>query len=111
MSTDKTTAAYGWTSVPRDPKLILSGNEYLHEPRSLFVQDIPFPSDDELVVKVQKYAQEKLTGQTYNHSMRVYYFGELSCCQDKAVTDGSCKPWPFSSSNSPSRPRLCPCRH
>jgi len=69
-------AVHGWTSVPRDPKVLLSGKEYLHESKSLLVEDITFPSD-KLVLEVQKYAQQRLTPQTYNHSMRVYYFGKL----------------------------------
>jgi len=68
-------AVHGWTAVPRDPNAILGGKEYIHKPQPLLVKDIKFPSDDPLVVKAQEYAREKLAPQTYNHSMRVYYFG------------------------------------
>ncbi|ROW09778.1 hypothetical protein VMCG_02164 [Cytospora schulzeri] len=69
-------ALQGWTAVVRDPKVLLSGKPYINKPSPLLVKDIPFPSDDTLVVKVQEYARDKLTPQTYNHSMRVFYFGE-----------------------------------
>ncbi|KAF3919223.1 hypothetical protein AA313_de0205267 [Arthrobotrys entomopaga] len=72
-STD-TVVIHGWTAVPRDANAILKGQPYLHKPDSLLVKDISFPSDDEVVSKVQQFVKEKLTSQTYNHSMRVYYF-------------------------------------
>ncbi|CAK7214355.1 hypothetical protein SBRCBS47491_002112 [Sporothrix bragantina] len=65
---------HGWTAIARDPKVVLSGKDYLHEPSSLLVKDIKFPSDDPLVAQVQAYAKAKLAPQTFNHSMRVYYF-------------------------------------
>lgn len=77
-STSDPVATHGWTAVPVDPNVILGGKEYIHEPEPLLVKDIKFPSDDPLVVKVQEYASEKLSPQTFNHSMRVYYFG-MSC--------------------------------
>ncbi|EPE06392.1 urea hydro-lyase cyanamide [Ophiostoma piceae UAMH 11346] len=69
--TDETT--HGWTAIARDPQALLQGNEFLHEPQPLLVKDMPFPGDA-LVQQVQAYAKEKLAPQTYNHSMRVYYF-------------------------------------
>lgn len=71
-------AHHGWTAVPRDAAVILNSKPYIHEPKPLLVKDIKFPSDDPLVVKTQQYAKEKLLSQTYNHSMRVYYFCERS---------------------------------
>ncbi|CAK7225701.1 hypothetical protein SCUCBS95973_005952 [Sporothrix curviconia] len=65
---------HGWTAVARDPKVVLSGKDYLHAPSSVLVQDIAFPGDDPLVARVQAYAQSRLAPQTYNHSMRVYHF-------------------------------------
>ena len=65
---------HGWTAVPRDFKELLQGKPYLKEPTALVVDDIPWPIDD-LVTKVQGYAKGDLREETYNHSMRVYYFG------------------------------------
>lgn len=68
-------AAHGWTAVPLDPQTLLSGKPYINRPEALLVKDIPFPSDDPLVAKVQEYAQSKLAPPTFNHSKRVYYLG------------------------------------
>jgi cyanamide hydratase len=75
MSSDSV-ALHGWTAVPRDAKAILDGKPYINKPTSLLVKDIQFPSSDPIVSKVRDYAQEKLSPQTFNHSMRVYYFCE-----------------------------------
>ncbi|KAI4154078.1 MAG: hypothetical protein LQ340_001903 [Diploschistes diacapsis] len=64
---------HGWTAVPRDFKVLLQGKPYLKEPTGILVDDIPWPVD-ELVTKAQEYAHGELGAQTYNHSMRVYYF-------------------------------------
>jgi len=73
MSSPDSVALHGWTAVPRDAKAILAGKPYINKPASLLVKDIPFPTDP-LVAKVREYAQNKLSPQTFNHSMRVYYF-------------------------------------
>ncbi|KAK3318952.1 hypothetical protein B0H66DRAFT_253790 [Apodospora peruviana] len=89
---DNTVALHGWTPVPRDANAILKSRPYLHKPTPLLVRDIKFPSDDPLVAKVQAYAKEKLSPQTYNHSMRVFYFATTILKQQ----------FPFHDSLSPS---------
>jgi cyanamide hydratase len=69
-------ARHGWTAVPVDANLIFGDKPYLHKPPPMTVDEIPFPSEDSIVTIVQRYAKEHLTEPTYNHSMRVYYFGE-----------------------------------
>ncbi|KAH8911140.1 cyanamide hydratase [Coniochaeta sp. PMI_546] len=73
-SATDTVALHGWTAVPRDAKVLLTGKPYINKPESLLVKDIKFPSEDPIVAKIREYAQEKLSPQTFNHSMRVYYF-------------------------------------
>lgn len=68
-------AKHGWTAVPRDANTIFGEKPFIHEPTALSVDEIPFPKDDPLVVKVQEYVKHQLAAPTYNHSMRVYYFG------------------------------------
>ncbi|KAI1805035.1 cyanamide hydratase [Daldinia bambusicola] len=68
-------AQHGWTAFPVDGNAILKGKPYLHKPSPLTVKDIPFPSDDAIVSKIQEYAKKHLIEQTYNHSMRVYHWG------------------------------------
>ncbi|EFX06010.1 urea hydro-lyase cyanamide [Grosmannia clavigera kw1407] len=84
---DSATAEHGWAAVPRDPSVVLLGKEFLHEPKPLLVQDMLLPTLDPLVVKTQAYAKEKLSPQTYNHSMRVYHYATAILLQqfpDKA---------------------------
>ena len=67
----------GWTAVPLDAGIIFSGKPFINPPEPLLAADIEFPSaKDPIVKQVQEHAQKVLTRQTYNHSMRVYYFGE-----------------------------------
>ncbi|EHK20951.1 uncharacterized protein TRIVIDRAFT_59405 [Trichoderma virens Gv29-8] len=64
----------GWTSVPLDPSKLFAGEPFKNVPGPILVADIKFPNDDPIVAKVQSYAKEKLPIQTFNHSMRVFYF-------------------------------------
>lgn len=74
MSTDEI-AQNGWTALPLDPSKLFGGKPFRNAPGQLLVSDIKFPEDDSIVAKVQSYAKEKLPIQTYNHSMRVFYYG------------------------------------
>lgn len=65
----------GWTSVPLDPSKLFGGEPFKNAPGPILVADIKFPNDDPIVVKVQSYAKDRLPIQTFNHSMRVFYFG------------------------------------
>ncbi|KAI1426746.1 hypothetical protein F5Y12DRAFT_783783 [Xylaria sp. FL1777] len=67
-------ARHGWTAVPCDANIIFNKNPIV-KPSALKVTDIQFPADDPVVAKVQQYAKEHLSEQTYNHSMRVYHWG------------------------------------
>ncbi|KAL7808381.1 hypothetical protein V8C26DRAFT_296612 [Trichoderma gracile] len=64
----------GWTSVPLDPSKLFGGEPFKNRPEPLLVSDIKFPDDDPIVAKIQSYAKERLPIQTFNHSMRVFYF-------------------------------------
>lgn len=68
-------AEHGWTAVPLDPEAIFKCKPYLYEPAPILVKDIDFPSDDPIVTRAQQYAKQHLPQQTYNHSMRVFYWG------------------------------------
>ncbi|KAI1484542.1 hypothetical protein F5X96DRAFT_663810 [Biscogniauxia mediterranea] len=67
-------AKHGWTAVPCDAAAILKGKPYIHKPMAYKFTDISFPNDP-IVAKIQAYAKEHLIEQTYNHSMRVFYWG------------------------------------
>jgi len=70
-------AKHGWTAVPCDANVIFK-KKPISKPSPLAVKDVKFPADDPVVAEVQRYAKEKLPEQTYNHSMRVFYWGRKS---------------------------------
>ena len=66
---------HGWTAVPRSFSTLLEGKPHLHPPRPDTVPSLGFPTTDPLVVRIHDHAKAQLRKETYNHSMRVYYFG------------------------------------
>ncbi|KAK4201028.1 hypothetical protein QBC40DRAFT_279000 [Triangularia verruculosa] len=77
-SRDELITLHGFTPVPVDADAIFQGKPYLHPPSPITVSEMPFPATtDPLVAKVQEYAKEKLPIQTYNHSMRVFYWSTV----------------------------------
>ena len=66
---------YGWTAQDRDPALVLNGRQKFKASEPLLVQDIALP-DTALAEAVREYAKRELPEQTFNHSMRVYYYGK-----------------------------------
>ena len=65
---------YGWTAQPRDPAIVLRGQKNIKDPQPQSVQDINLP-DTALAKSIMEYARRELPEQTFNHSMRVYYYG------------------------------------
>lgn len=66
--------AYGWTALPRDPEIILNGKKNINDPKPQTVNSINLPSTP-LAKAVLEFARNELSEQTFNHSMRVYYYG------------------------------------
>ena len=81
VASAKEIAEHGWTAVPRDPKVFLEGKPYVNKPLALTLENIPFPANDPIVSQVHEYAKKNLSEPAYNHSMRVYYFGESESAQ------------------------------
>jgi cyanamide hydratase len=72
---------YGWTAVPRKVTALLAQSEAMAgSPKPLSVSSIPLP-DSALVTAVQTYAKTKLPIETYNHSLRVFYYGQAILSQ------------------------------
>ena len=65
---------YGWTAVPRDPAILLNGQNNLQNPKPQEVQKFSLPRST-LATHVHDYATRELNEQTFNHSMRVYFYG------------------------------------
>ncbi|KAJ5199825.1 cyanamide hydratase [Penicillium cf. griseofulvum] len=68
-------AANGWTSMPANAGAIFRDGPFINKPESLSLREIAFPFDDPTVTKTLQYAKEKLHPETFNHSMRVYFYG------------------------------------
>ncbi|KAL8983677.1 MAG: hypothetical protein Q9205_002155 [Flavoplaca limonia] len=66
---------YGWEAKPRDPSELLDGNKNVKEPEPQAVASIELP-DSILAKSVMNYAQTELSTPTFNHSMRVFYYGK-----------------------------------
>lgn len=75
MST--TTDPYGWAAKPRDVSELLHGQKANRVPELQAVGSTNLP-DTPLVKAVMEYAKKELNTETFNHSMRVYYYGMLS---------------------------------
>lgn len=67
---------YGWTAVPRDVEKLLKGKKNIKDPKPVSVSSIKVPVTP-LAKAIQQYARDHLPEETYNHSMRVYFYGKL----------------------------------
>ncbi|KAL7953029.1 hypothetical protein V8C34DRAFT_318543 [Trichoderma compactum] len=77
-------AQNGWSSFPLDPSQLWGGKPFKNIPGPILVDDAKFPKDL-ITIEVQKYAKAMLPIQTFNHSMRVFYFASL--LHDIGTTD------------------------
>ncbi|KAI4159472.1 MAG: hypothetical protein LQ342_006551 [Letrouitia transgressa] len=67
--------AFGWLAQPRNPATVLHGKRNVREPVPQKVSTISVPSSP-LTKAVLEYAEKELPHPTFNHSMRVYYYGK-----------------------------------
>ena len=74
MSTLET---HGWTAQPRSVSTFLGNGPTLQAPSPQTVASIPLPSTP-LAKAVLDYAKKELREETFNHSMRAYYYGTRS---------------------------------
>ena len=78
MSGNSDVVANGWSAVPRSQVKLLAELEN-PEPVKISVDDIPVPNSD-IAKKTLEYAKKELPEKTFNHSMRVWYYGKLPYC-------------------------------
>ena len=71
---ESTLEKYGWNAVPHDQSVLLK-DVSPWDPANYSVSEIQVP-DSELARKVVEYAKEQLPEQVFNHSMRVYLYGQ-----------------------------------
>lgn len=68
--------SYGWAAKSRDPNIYLTEKAH-KDPVPQTVEDIRLP-DTPLAKRVLEYAEQELNAGTFNHSMRVFYYGKSS---------------------------------
>ncbi|KAF9891440.1 hypothetical protein FE257_003906 [Aspergillus nanangensis] len=68
-------AGNGWTSMPVNAGAIFGSQPFINKPDHLPLSDIEFPFDDPTVAKTLKYAKAVLHLETFNHPMRVFFYG------------------------------------
>lgn len=84
-----TITTHGFTAVPRDAEKLKQHHAKIQDPcEPLLVEHISAPSTS-LVTAITTYAQRHLPRPTFNHSMRVYYYG-------RAMQMMHLKQWTFS---------------
>lgn len=66
--------AYGWTAVPRKVGVLLSTRIEVKAPSPVLVSTVSLP-DSLLAKAVHSYAEKELPSETFNHSMRAYFYG------------------------------------
>ena len=69
------THEHGWTAVPRSLDILVKGRKNPKASTPLTIDDISLPNSD-LVQHIMKYTKDHLPAETFNHSMRVFYYGE-----------------------------------
>ena len=67
---------YGWAAKLRDPAVFLEGKKNIKDPVPQIVESIKLP-DTSIAKAVLEYARKELNSETFNHSMRVFYYGSL----------------------------------
>ncbi|KAH6718981.1 hypothetical protein DL95DRAFT_434241 [Leptodontidium sp. 2 PMI_412] len=72
---------FGWTAVPRKLSTLLEQSKASSGPaKPISVSSISLP-DSPLAKAVHEYAKKELSIETYNHSMRVFYYGQAILTQ------------------------------
>ncbi|KAK3068224.1 hypothetical protein LTR53_014380 [Teratosphaeriaceae sp. CCFEE 6253] len=66
---------HGWTAVSRSLENLMASREEKRPSQPVSVEEIPLPNTP-IVKSVMQYAQDRLPAETFNHSMRVYYYGQ-----------------------------------
>jgi cyanamide hydratase len=67
---------FGFTAVPRSLDKLIAAHSTKTASRPVAVQEIDLP-DTPLAASIHAYAKQNLPRQTFNHSMRVYYYGKM----------------------------------
>ena len=84
-------ADYGWAAQPRDPATVLKGRKHVQEPVLETVESTKLP-DSNLAKAILDYAKKELREETFNHSMRVFYYGVFPTIEDGTLASTNLSP-------------------
>ena len=68
---------HGFNAVPRSLDKLIANQSSGATATPLSVDEIGIPKSP-LAASIRAYAKQNLPAKTYNHSMRVYYYGNIS---------------------------------
>jgi cyanamide hydratase len=74
-SRDEQIAEYGWTALSCDPSQWGGSKENTRDPVPQLCSNVPLP-DTPLVKAAMDHVKAELPEHTFNHSMRVFYYGK-----------------------------------
>jgi hypothetical protein len=100
---------FGWTAVPHAQSVLLK-DVSPWDPANYTVAEIKIP-DSDVAKKAVQYAKEHLPEQTFNHSMRVYYYGEQYSPNSNAPLKLREKTFPNAANRRRNRPKAPPIVH
>jgi len=86
-SRDAQILEYGWTAQSCDPATWGGNKEYNHAPAPQLCADVPLPSTP-LAQRALSLMKSELPTPTYNHSLRVFYYGLAIARQQFPQWDG-----------------------
>lgn len=66
---------YGWTALSCDPKIWGGIKNHNKAPVPQLCADVPLPNTP-IVKAAMEYVKKELPEHTFNHSMRVFYYGK-----------------------------------
>lgn len=75
-SSHDTVEKHGWTSVPHDQSVLLQGVSPWDPADYTFAEMDFLESEKGLTARVAEYALKNFPKQVYNHSLRVYFYGQ-----------------------------------
>src|SRR5271170_4923462 len=75
-------AEYGFNPLPRSPSKILKGHN--KDSPYIPITDIAVP-DTKVVRAVDEFVKKELNTETYNHSVRVYYYGVITAMTQRLI--------------------------
>jgi hypothetical protein len=97
---------FGWTAVPHAQSELLK-DVSPWDPANYTVADIKVP-DSEVAKKAVQYAKKHLPEQTFNHSMRVYYYGQHYSPNSNSPPISQGKTFPDTADRRRNRPKAPP---